>query len=163
MFTRKLKDKKGFTLIELLIIIVIIAILVVVIIGALDAARKRGRDARRKSDLRSLQTGLALYDDTWEHYPITCSYTALENYKDAMQIRNWPQDPINTGWHVYHYTDGHCGGTPAPRGLDYVLRANMEVKSNETNGICNPVYEPPDGSAQYKCFFCYCVGTKPDL
>ncbi|MBU2036270.1 type II secretion system GspH family protein [Patescibacteria group bacterium] len=52
---------KGFTLIELLVVISIIGIITTLISANLNAARERGRDAQRKSDLYNIRTGLRLY------------------------------------------------------------------------------------------------------
>ena len=52
---------KGFTLIELLVVISIIGIITTLISANLNAARERGRDAERKSDLYNIRTALRLY------------------------------------------------------------------------------------------------------
>lgn len=61
--------KKGFTLIELLVVISLIGILATLVLSNLNAARKRGRDAQRKSDLRNIQTALRLYYNDYGKYP----------------------------------------------------------------------------------------------
>src|SRR5688572_19088762 len=53
--------RKGFTLIELLVVISIIALLSSVVFASLNEARIKGRNARRMSDMRSLQTAIELY------------------------------------------------------------------------------------------------------
>ena len=59
------KQKRGFTLIELLVVISIIGLLSSVVLASLNTARIKGRDARRISDLRQVQTALALcYEKT---------------------------------------------------------------------------------------------------
>ena len=59
-----MKQKKGFTLIELLVVIAIIGILSAIGLVALNGAREKARDAKRKSDLSSIATALAMfYDD----------------------------------------------------------------------------------------------------
>jgi len=59
-----MKQKKGFTLIELLVVIAIIGILSAIGLVALNGAREKARDAKRKSDLATVATALALfYDD----------------------------------------------------------------------------------------------------
>jgi len=52
---------KGFTLIELLVVISIIGIITTLVSANLNAARERGRDAQRKSDLYNIRTALRLY------------------------------------------------------------------------------------------------------
>jgi type II secretion system protein G len=61
--------KKGFTLIELLVVITIIGILTAVATTNLSSARSRARDARRKSDLRSIEQALRLYYNDYKAYP----------------------------------------------------------------------------------------------
>ena len=57
------KMKKGFTLIELLIVIAILAILATTIAVVMNPAQmlKEARDSQRMSDLKSIQSALALY------------------------------------------------------------------------------------------------------
>jgi prepilin-type N-terminal cleavage/methylation domain-containing protein len=57
--------KKGFTLIELLVVISIIALLSTLAVVSLNNARAKGRDAKRVSDIKQVQTALELrYADT---------------------------------------------------------------------------------------------------
>ena len=49
--------KKGFTLIELLIVIMILGVLAALITGNFFTSLKKGRDAKRKADLRASSTG----------------------------------------------------------------------------------------------------------
>lgn len=65
----KIFKKKGFTLIELLVVIAIIGILATIVIVSLSSARTKARDARRISDLDSLQLALVMYYDDHEFYP----------------------------------------------------------------------------------------------
>jgi len=63
------KGNKGFTLIELLVVIAIIAILSTVVMAGLNSARAKGRDAKRLSDIKQVQSALELYQDSCEGYP----------------------------------------------------------------------------------------------
>ncbi|MEK7519006.1 MAG: type II secretion system protein [Patescibacteria group bacterium] len=61
---RYLAQRKGFTLIELLVVIAIIGILSAIGLIALNGTREKARDVTRKSDIKQLSTGLALYYDS---------------------------------------------------------------------------------------------------
>ncbi len=83
--------KKGFTLLELIIAIGIIGVLASSAGFAYTGSLRRARDARRKSDLKQIQTALELYKQEYGKYPIS----------DAAVSANWrlssltgPSDPI---------------------------------------------------------------------
>ncbi|MDQ3098431.1 MAG: prepilin-type N-terminal cleavage/methylation domain-containing protein [bacterium] len=71
LFLKKNSDTKqqGFTLIELLVVISIIGILSALLLPNLTSAQARARDARRKSDLKAIATGLELYYNDNNYYP----------------------------------------------------------------------------------------------
>ncbi len=62
-------NSKGFTLIELLITISIIAILAAIGLVVYSYAIKQGRDSKRQSDLRSIQSTLEQYNSDQFFYP----------------------------------------------------------------------------------------------
>lgn len=61
--------KKGFTLIELLVSISIIGILIGLSIFGLQGARESSRDAKRKSDLEQIRSGIEIYKSDCQKYP----------------------------------------------------------------------------------------------
>jgi type II secretion system protein G len=65
-----MNKKKGFTLIELMVVIAIIGILATIITASLSTAKAKGRDAKRISDIKTIQTALALYYNDNQFYPI---------------------------------------------------------------------------------------------
>jgi type IV pilus assembly protein PilA len=71
----KRKSEKGFTLIELLVVIAIIGILAAIAIPQFTEYRKRGFDARAKSDLRNLATAEEAYFVDNETYSSTAPST----------------------------------------------------------------------------------------
>ncbi len=61
--------KQGFTLIELLVVISIIGILIGLSVFGLQGAREVSRDAKRKSDLELIRSGIEIYKSDCGGYP----------------------------------------------------------------------------------------------
>jgi len=128
--------KKGFTLIEILIVVAIIAILASVVLVGLGPTQQAGRDARRISDLHEVQNGLELYFQKCGYYPgVTagpCDSTASTGYTtmaavltgSSIGVSTIPEDPMNTGSHVYEFATNGANAT------QYVLQADLENASS---------------------------------
>ncbi|MFH1246451.1 MAG: type II secretion system protein [Candidatus Liptonbacteria bacterium] len=112
----KIKSSKGFTLIEMLIVIAVIGILASLVLVGLGPVQKRGRDARRISDLRQVQNALELYFSKEGHYPDATTYSELDTdiSTAGIGVSKLPHDP---NWRV--------GSTSE----DYVYRASGDQKS----------------------------------
>ncbi len=91
--------KRGFTLIELLVVIAIIGILSSIVLASLNSARKKGRDARRISDIKQIQLALELAFDADGVYPSVLATTTLVT---PGYIAAVPADPTNG--EIYAYT-----------------------------------------------------------
>lgn len=63
------KSRAGFTLIELLVVISIIGVLIGLSIFGLQGARESARDAKRRSDLELMRSGLETYRVDCGGYP----------------------------------------------------------------------------------------------
>lgn len=125
------KEKSaGFTLIELLVVVFIIAILAVLVLVNIQNIRAKARDVRRASNIKSIQEGLAMYQNDQRSYPIYDGYitggdamsTALIN-QGVMQ--GVPVDPFNNtvdGVDYRYYYQSIQGNT-------YVIEYNLETNS----------------------------------
>ena len=131
------RDPNGFTLIELLVVIAIIGVLASIIMVSLSTARAKGRDARRISDVKSIQLALEEYYNDNLKYPTSLPALA-PNY-----IPNIPTDPLGAGQvsnsSSYFYTaintaspaSTNCIANPPTK---YHLGAVLEVQANDGTG-----------------------------
>jgi len=100
----RLKNRKfltGFTLIELLVVIAIIGLLVAIVLVAVNSARIKARDVRRKADLAQFYTALMLYYDDHGYLPSPDSYG--ENGVGAWDYST--QDPNNNGKYFLEFLE----------------------------------------------------------
>jgi len=135
------RAERGFTLVEILIVVAIIGILASVALIGLGPVQKRGRDARRISDLRETQSAIELYYSKCGYYPGTpqagpdCTAFASINGAAAwaslqatlatpgssLGVSRIPNDP-SAGKTYYYGSDG--------TGTTYVIGATMEDVNN---------------------------------
>jgi general secretion pathway protein G len=115
--------KQGFTLVEVLIVISIIGLLASIILVGLGGFRAKGRDTRRITDLRSVQTALELYYTKFSEYPADSNWDALESTLRGagIGVTNIPRDPLTgrAGLDQYAYD-------ASSDRQSYVLRALLE-------------------------------------
>lgn len=136
-------SKNGFTLIELLISISIIAILSALGLIAYTAVLQQGRDAKRQSDLKSIQSALEQYNSDQGFYPAaspsslgfggTNSLTsrtgnpspppATKTYMNSV-----PSDPVPSPHPQYQYT---------PSGTSYCLYAKLDKPLPYPSAACS--------------------------
>jgi prepilin-type N-terminal cleavage/methylation domain-containing protein len=117
-----MESKRGFTLIEILIVVAIIGILASVVLVGLGPVQRRGRDARRISDLRQIQTALELYYNQNGKYPAAGSgNTVPRSTLVPAVVPNVPKDPNGTTEYGY--------GTDADQ-ASYVVEATLEESGN---------------------------------
>lgn len=123
-FTKK--SFPGFTLIELLVVIAIIGLLSTVIAAPITEARKKGRDSKKISDIRSIITALNIYaDDNGGQYPASI---------DGLVPRYLPNIPSAaaasaTGRDKYMYVVY----TEAGRNVAYHLGVKLEAGNQALN------------------------------
>ena len=134
---------RGFTLIELLIVITIIGILVASGIYSWQAAQIKGRDNRRKSDIKAVQQALENYFQVNGKYPtsssgdITCNTSGDNNTRawgtaftcsGNTYIQKLPADPTQQTTAGYNYQN--------PSFANYSISAKLE-NSNDPERIAN--------------------------
>ncbi|MDO8493454.1 MAG: type II secretion system protein [bacterium] len=157
MFKKKL-GQKGFTLIELLVVIAIIGILSSVVLVSLNSARVKARDAKRISDVGSIQQALALYYDSHGFYPPGANTNPALNALGTVLapgvlitekfLASVPVAP-NSG-ESYSYS-------VAPNGLSFHLGAKLEGIT-EPNGVLASDADCNDGAGTF-CGFLNAAGT----
>lgn len=155
----KFQDK-AFTLIELLVVIAIIGLLASIVLVALNSARSKARDAKRKGDLHNIKAALELYYNSYGSYPPTQPQTSCGGTDSWAESKGtcggkWltsdpnfyqfmptvPVDPLNTGanagWgdgnYIYSYTQSLSGN-------DYELITQLENTSDQSRCANTPAY-----------------------
>ncbi len=140
----KLQDKRrvrGFTLIELLIVIAIIGAISAFVVLAPIGATKKGRDTRRKSDLRQYEAALETYAN--KNDGMYLSRNAAQNAAEAsvcgsLGLSNCPEDPLNnlaTGYKYRYLSDGTGGGLPIA--TKFILWTKLEATVNSYVVVCS--------------------------
>lgn len=135
--------QRGFTLIELLVVIAIIGLLASVVMVALNGARMKARDTRRKADLKQIRMALELYYQDNNKYPPAggCAY-GTNCYIFSTDGVNWfsallpfvskvPQDPKNNAagpWSDGNYS--YAYGNVTSDGQAFDLTTQLENTSD---------------------------------
>ncbi len=120
---------KGFTLIELMVVVAILGVLASIITVSLGSARAKGRDAKRISDIRTIQLALEEYYNDNNTYPVTLS-GLQPTYLSTM-----PVDPKDN-FTPYSYTtynsnaSQNCAPPAGKLPVGYHLGAGLEDATN---------------------------------
>lgn len=124
--------KKGFTLIELLVVISIIGILMAISLFGMQGARESSRDARRKSDLEMIRSGLEIYKSDCNVYPSVLGTTLIGNETSGpcLSTHNTyiplvPTDSLPGRLYPYSYSAAT---------KTYILCASLENTSSAVTG-----------------------------
>ncbi len=161
--------KAGFTLIEVLIAVAIIAVLTGITLSSAAALQKISRDARRSSDLSSLQVVLQQYYADQHYYPLAglsagqlnlSGQTLTSPDGSIVYLNKIPSDPrAQTSPYVYVPLD-LGGGIGCDNSnvscVKYCLYAKLEFQKPTIVSFCdtkppkpNPL-PPPEGEYDYE-------------
>lgn len=127
-------NKKSFTLIELLVVIAVLAGLMAMLLPNYMEVRKKSRDARRKSDLKSIQKALELYklNQTTPVYPPSLTVCATLSSGGVDYMKVIPPDALSqcsASPVGYYYT-------PSPDFSTYTLCACLENANDPDRSAC---------------------------
>lgn len=126
-----LSVRDGFTLLELLVVISIIAILITVGLTSFSTAQRKGRDAKRKSDVKEVQNALEQYYSVCGFaYPTPTGsfFVSINCPTPAISIMpTVPADPRVV-------TPYYCGPTPGASctSSSYTICAMLEAETPNT-------------------------------
>lgn len=124
------KRQNGFTLFEMLVVISIIGVLVAMISGSFSGAQKRARDAKRVSDINTLQKSAEQYYSLSSsvYPPVVALTTPWIATVGTTVLERFPGDP-KTGT-AYPYSVANASST-------YCTCAALEVTSgNSSTSAC---------------------------
>ncbi len=155
IMSRFMKSGAGFTLIELLVTISIIAILSAIGMVAYSDVLKQGRDFKRQSDLKAIQTALEMYYIDQGFYPAASpsplasgqpltnstgnpvSVTVTKTY-----MKSLPQDPNGSTPYEYKEWAVLCDNASGGICTSYCLFAKLEsLSSPNIPDVCSS-YNP---------------------
>lgn len=109
-FTNKIYQ--GFTLIELLVVITIIGILMAVSVFGLIGARESARDAKRKTELEQIRSGVEVYKSDCNVYPSSLGTRLVGSGSPStcpstnVYIATTPVDPLSPARAYSYYSNG---------------------------------------------------------
>lgn len=143
-----INSKKGFTLVELLIAISIIAILSVIGLSIYQSVYKASRDAKRRSDLKFIQSALEQYHADQKYYPFSIAGGSSLSFGNKIYINKVPQDPVPPPDYSYQASGNGCNSdATANNCVSYCLYARLENPTGiVSDSSCT---SPPDNRLNY--------------
>lgn len=159
--------RKGFTIVELIVVIVVIAILAAITLVGYSMIQKRANDARRITDITTLQKAIETYAYENGAFPTKgpgSSWSTSEanptNYIQGISGPNsgmssldvLPLDPSNSSTYYYRYyvysTHTGCDNSRSPFYVLQIIR--MESGYGPSPTSTDPVNKSPE-SPGWKC------------
>lgn len=144
---KNLQSKAGFTLIEVLVVVSIIGLLASAVLVGLGGFRSRGRDARRLTDLKSLQNGLELYYARSSAYPVGLA----DLLTAGIGVSKLPKDPAAGADYFYSYATADKQGYVLAAKLDATAGDALFSDSNTTVVVGNYTGTVTSCAAPYYC------------
>ena len=132
-----MKNNRSFTLIELLVVIAVLAGMMALLVPNFMAIREKSRDMRRKSDLKSIQKALELYNQNQNPHVYPSLLPAPCQQFDASGIvymQKFPLDPL----YSCGVSSNYYFVTPVLG--EYVLGACLENKNDPDAVDCPANY-----------------------
>ncbi len=115
------QKRAGFTLLELLVVISIIGILLALGVVAFTTAQRKGRDAKRRADIKSIQDGFEQYYASENGYG-----DCADMYASDIFPAGAPMDPREGAYPCSSAAAGYC------------VCASLEADDgNASNASCN--------------------------
>jgi len=148
-----LSKAEGFTLIELMIVIAILGILAALISGQFITSLKKGRDARRKSDLDQTQKALEMYYEDNKAYPDAVTFGSALSTADKTYMQKVSNDPISGNSYQYE-SDGTY----------YRLFSCIENGNDQSSGVSQTGYSGgPASCGTGACATCKYTISSPNI
>lgn len=138
---------RGFTLVELLVTVSIISILAAIGMTIYSSVLKQGRDSKRQSDLRSIQSALEQYYADQFNYPVNINDNPRLPGGGRVYMNSIPRDP--SGAQYPYVSSGSTSSivrcdNQAVTCVTYCLYASLENASGVNLGNC-----PANGSYNF--------------
>ncbi|HVU79740.1 MAG TPA: prepilin-type N-terminal cleavage/methylation domain-containing protein [Candidatus Paceibacterota bacterium] len=159
---KRLLRPRGFTLVELMVVIAIIGILSSIVVTGLTGAKSSSRDAKRVSDLKSLQLALGLYYNDNLSYPKVTGVENLTALVTGGYISKLPTDPL--GGNYFYAPFGAtqaCTGGPSKYHLGAAME-NTNMPSDDLGGAISGAVTCFGYSDFYATKDCTQSGGTPD-
>ncbi len=149
------RNLAGFTLLELLVVMTIIAVLAAVGLSNYSRSLSRGRDARRRSDLKTIQNALEQYYLAKSLYPGDTTGSLLRSNSDLLNYFSESQLPVTI--EGGNYCDvNQAGGDQSPGRVfsDHYWCCEKLEQAKGNADLANDGTQPtPAASGQYYCIY----------
>ncbi|MBX4205946.1 type II secretion system GspH family protein [Candidatus Microgenomates bacterium] len=129
--------KKAFTLIELLIVMTIIVALALIALVGFRSQIFKGKDAKRKADLKRIQIAVEEYEKDHDCYPLASLVTCNPGNTLLPYVDRIPCDPVTNKSYFYEHEDSVC-----PKWYRFYTRldngADSDIEKLKCTSGCGP-------------------------